>query len=180
MKTVATPATGHPLRRFWYRWRFHLNILLILIPLGFMPRYFQDVALFRGESGLGQREAGTIDVGPWQLTLAEMRTLPPAEAGQAGFFKQFNAALCEGCSEEVKATYLRIGKPRSLRAAGALFFGSPYRMSTNLPVPTNTKDDALVWVTMEGWDGTVHQGSISLADASPSTLAWLQNQGDAQ
>ena len=119
MKTVATPATPHPLRRFWYRWRFHLNILLILIPLGFMPRYFQDVALFRGESGLGQREAGTVDVGPWQLTLAEMRTLPPAEAGEAGFFKQFNAALCEGCSEEVKATYLRIGKPRSLRAAGS-------------------------------------------------------------
>lgn len=180
MKTLTTPATVHPLRRFWFRWRFHLNILLILIPLGFMPRYFQDVALFRGESGLGQREAGTIEVGPWSLILAEMRTLPPAEVGEAGFFKQFNAALCDTCMDEVKATYLRVGKPRSLRAAGALFFGSPYRMSTSLPVPTNAATDTQLWVTMEGWDGTVHHGSMPLAEASPSTLTWLQNQGDVR
>ncbi len=31
------------------------------------------------------------------------------------------------------ATYLRIGKPRSLRAAGVIFFGSGYRMFAGLP-----------------------------------------------
>ena len=180
MNTVQVTPTQSPVRRFWHRWRFHLNILLILIPLGFMPRYFQDVALFRGESGLGEREAGVVQVGPWSLTLAEFRAMPPTAAGEAAFFKQFNAALCQTCVDEVKATYLRVGKPRSLRAAGALFFGSPYRMAASLPVPARTQPDADVWVTMEGWDGTVHQGSIPLADASPSTLAWLKAQGETR
>ncbi len=54
---VAQPVS--PLRQFWLRWRFHLNVLLILIPLGFMPRYFADVALFRGTSGLGEREGSS-------------------------------------------------------------------------------------------------------------------------
>jgi hypothetical protein len=29
--------------------------LLMLIPLGFMPKYFADAALFRGDAGLGER-----------------------------------------------------------------------------------------------------------------------------
>ncbi len=33
------------------------STLLLLIPLGFMPKYFADVALFRGDAGLGEREA---------------------------------------------------------------------------------------------------------------------------
>jgi hypothetical protein len=32
--------------------------LLLLIPLGFMPKYFADAALFRGDAGLGEREVG--------------------------------------------------------------------------------------------------------------------------
>jgi hypothetical protein len=91
--------------------------------------------------------------------------------------KFFNAALCATCAEQVKATYLRIGKPRSLRAAGVIFFGTPYRMGALLPVPERTPADAELWVTMEGWDGTMHQGSIPLSQASPATIAWLNKQG---
>jgi len=77
----------------------------------------------------------------------------------------------------VKAVYLRIGKPRSLRAAGTIFFGAPYRMGTNLPVPPRTRPDAQVWVTIEGWDGSMHQAAVPLAKASPATVAWLEKQG---
>ena len=85
--------------------------------------------------------------------------------------------LCQACIEPVKATYLRIGKPRSLRAAGVIFFGTPYRMGAQLPVPEKTKTDAELWITMEGWDGSMHQGSIPLSQASPATSAWLNKQG---
>ncbi|SDT13925.1 hypothetical protein SAMN05216271_3706 [Halopseudomonas sabulinigri] len=180
MKTATNPPAPSTLGRLWQRWRFHLNILLVLIPLGFMPRYFQDAALFRGDTGLGQREAGVIEVGPWSLTLAELREDGPVSSGPAGYFKAFNAALCDTCIDEVKATYLRIGKPRSLRAAGALFFGSPYRMGASLPVPARAKADDQLWVTMEGWDGSMHQGSIPLAQASPATVAWLKQRGDTE
>lgn len=137
---VAQPVS--PLRQFWLRWRFHLNVLLILIPLGFMPRYFADMALFSGSSGLGEREIGEVQVGPWSLKLAEWRIEPPHDEGPAGFMKDFNAALCQACIPQVKATYLRIGKPRSLRAAGVIFFGSPYRMGTSVPIPPRTRPDA--------------------------------------
>jgi len=30
---------------------------------------------------------------------------------------------------------------------------------------------------MEGWDGSMHQGSIPLSQASPATIAWLNKQG---
>ncbi|BAQ82118.1 hypothetical protein [Pseudomonas sp. St29] len=172
---TATPASS--LSRFWHKWRFHLNILLLLIPLGFMPKYFADRALFRGDAGLGEREVGEVQVGPWSLRLAEMRSQAPRHDSAVGYMKEFNAALCDACIDPVKATYLRIGKPRSLRAAGVIFFGSPYRMGASLPIPEKTKADAELWITMEGWDGSMHQASIPLSQASPATVAWLEKQG---
>jgi hypothetical protein len=58
----------------------------------------------------------------------------------------------QGLHRQVKATYLRIGKPRSLRAAGTIFFGTPYRMGTSCRSAA-TRADAELWITMEGWDG---------------------------
>lgn len=171
---VAQPAS--PLSRLWHKWRFHINVLLLLVPLGFMPKYFADVALDRGDEGLGQREVGTIQVGPWSMRLAEDRNEAPLRfAGE--FTKSFNAALCTECVDRVKATYLRIGKPRSLRTAGFIFFGGGFRMSAFMQIPQDTNPDADLWITMEGWDGSVHQTSIPLQQASPATVAWLKKQG---
>ncbi|RON48241.1 thiamine pyrophosphate-binding protein [Pseudomonas frederiksbergensis] len=175
-KITAAPPPSR-LSVLWHTWRFHLNILLLLIPLGFMPKYFSEAALFRGDIGLGEHEIGEIKVGPWSLRLAELRDEAPRPDGPAGYLKGFNAALCSTCVEQVKATYLRIGKPRSLRAAGVIFFGTPYRMGASLPVPVKTTADAELWITMEGWDGSMHQASIPLSQASPATLAWLNKQG---
>ncbi len=171
----AVPAS--PLKQWWLKWRFHLNILLILVPLGFMPKYFSDAKLFRGDAGLGANVISGIQAGPYTLDLAELRDEAPREDGPAGHFKSFSASLCKACMKDVKAVYLRIGKPRSLRAAGTLFFGAPYRMGTNLPIPPRTKPDAQIWITLEGWDGSIHQASVPLAQASPATVAWLEKQG---
>lgn len=175
-KTITAPQPSRA-SLFWSKWRLHINIFLLLIPLGFMPKYFADASLFRGDNGLGEREIGDIQVGPWSLRLAELRNEAPRLTGPAGYMKGFNAALCERCRDQVKATYLRIGKPRSLRAAGAIFFGTPYRMGASLPVPEKTRPDAELWITMEGWDGAMHQASIPLSQASPATVAWLNKQG---
>ena len=177
MSTATAAQSPSRLRQLWLKWRFHLNVLLLLVPLGFMPKYFADAALFRGDEGLGEREIGDVQVGPWSLKLAELRNEAPRQDGPAGYMKSFNASLCQACIPQVKATYLRIGKPRSLRAAGGIFFGSPYRMGASVPVPQKTKPDAELWITMEGWDGSMHQGSIPLSKASPTTVAWLEKQG---
>ena len=65
---------NRPLKQLWLKWRFHLNILLILIPLGFMPKYFADAKLFRGDAGLGVNPINDIQVGPYSLDLAELRS----------------------------------------------------------------------------------------------------------
>jgi uncharacterized iron-regulated membrane protein len=176
----ATPAQVSPRRQVWLKWRFHLNVLLVVVPVLFLPRYFADQALFKGVSGLGEREIGIVPVGPWHVRLAEFRAQPPRYEGAAGYIKSFSAALCETCISEVKATYLRLGKPRNLRTAGGIFFGSAHSMGVSIPVSVNTPEDALLWVTMEGWDGSLHQGSVSLKQASPATLIWLQQTRNSE
>lgn len=169
-----------PFKKWWLKWRFHLNILLVLIPLGLMPGYLKDAALFRGDTGLGEREIGLVKVGPWSITLAELRDDIPQQDGPAGYLKSINAALCLACKDQVKAIYLRLGKPRNIRTAGHIFFGSPYRMGTSISIPEKTQSDALVWITMEGWDGSLHQASLPLTQVSPKTVAWLEKRGTAK
>ncbi|MCY1435789.1 hypothetical protein D9M71_518970 [compost metagenome] len=142
-----------------------------------MPKYFADARLFRGDAGLGANVISDIQVGPYSLDLAELRDEAPRADGPAGYFKSFNASLCKACINDVKAAYLRIGKPRSLRAAGTIFFGPPYRMATGLPIPLKTRADADIWITLEGWDGSMHQAAVPLSKASPATVAWLNKQG---
>ncbi|WP_417505625.1 hypothetical protein [Marinomonas gallaica] len=171
----ATSATKKPHSR-WFRWRFHLTGLLILIPFALMPFYIELMSVFGGANGLGERTIGEKQVGPWRITLAEQFERGPKLDGPAGYMKTFNAALCQQCAEQVKAVYMRLGKPRSLRTAGVIGFGSPYHMSFSMPVPENTSVDADVWLTLEGWDGSLHQVQWSLRQASPATIEFLQQR----
>ena len=166
-----------PRRSFWYRWRYRLSGLLLIIPLLSLPSYFDRLELNRGAKGLGEREIGEYVVGPWSVRLAEWRLQEPFLDGDAGYLKTFSLAVCPTCVDEVKAAYVRVGKPRSLRAAGGLFFGTPYRQLANLPIPDRTTVDSEIWITLEGWDGSVHQVAVPLGEASPVTLAWLKRRG---
>lgn len=157
-------------RSLWPAWRFHLSILLIAVPVFFLPRYFADQALFKGERGLGEREAGVVVVGPWKLHLAESRVQPPKP------LKSFEAALCEACIGEVKAVYLHLGKPSSLKMAGSLLSGSPYDMSASISIAADSPTDSELWITMEGWNGAWYQASLPLSAASPTTVNWLKQQ----
>ena len=40
-----------------------------------------------------------------------------------------------------------------------------------------TAPDADLWITAEGWDGSVHQAPWPIATASPATVEWLKKQG---
>ncbi|MEN0105626.1 MAG: thiamine pyrophosphate-binding protein, partial [Pseudomonas sp.] len=51
--STASVESQSTLNRLWHKYRFHLNIVLVLIPLGFMPAYLQNAAMFRGTLGLG-------------------------------------------------------------------------------------------------------------------------------
>jgi len=73
---------------------------------------------------------GSVQVGPLgALSLAELRAIAAATGRPLGLYEGLQLRRCaRSCIfNQVKATYLRVGKPRSLRAAGSLFFGTPYR-----------------------------------------------------
>jgi hypothetical protein len=167
------------LHRAWSRWRFHLSGLVVLVPLALLPAYFEELAADSGSAGLGAREIGARKVGPWTVRLAEADLLPPQVQGLAGPIKPFSLALQGSAVAEVRAAYVKVGKPRSLRAAGAIFFGSPYRLTAGLALPRTTAATAQIWLTLEGWDGSVHQASLPLAEASPVTERWLTATGAA-
>ncbi|TWF46523.1 thiamine pyrophosphate-binding protein [Neorhizobium alkalisoli] len=158
------------------RWPFHLSILLLLMPALLVPNYFRQVALFSGTGGLGERKLGEITIGPWKAQLAEFSVEEPLDQGLAGHIKSFALGLEPESATHVKASYMRVGKPRTLRAAGAIFYGPPYRQLVDLPIPQRTEPGERLWLTMEGWDGSVHQASIALSEASPVTEAWLAKQ----
>ena len=168
------------LRRWWLKWRFHLSALVILAPAALTPFYFRDIALQTGAAGLGAREIGQRTIGPWTVRLAEFDLMAPQTQGPAGPVKSFALALTGPAVTEVRAAYIKIGKPRSLRAAGAIFFGAPYRQVAGLAVPERTSPDAEVWLTLEGWDGSMHQAPLQLAELSPVTLDWLKARGGAK
>ncbi|MGU1147342.1 polysaccharide biosynthesis/export family protein [Pseudomonas aeruginosa] len=58
-----------------------------------------------------------------------------------------------------------------------VFVGGAVRNPSAVPIPPRTRPDAELWITMEGWDGSMHQASIPLAEASPATVAWLNKRG---
>jgi hypothetical protein len=168
---AAQPASR--LAAWWRRWRFHLSALMLLVPIASAPAFFHEKALFDGKKGLGERQIGEITVGPWSVRLAEFRLNEPEAEGRAGYTKTFALALCPACVDAVKAAYLRVGKPRNIRTAGALFSGTPYRQTAEIRIPETVRADDLLWLTLEGWDGALHQARIPIRDASPVTAAWL-------
>jgi hypothetical protein len=171
MVALASPSRGTSL---WQRWRFHLSALMLIVPIAFAPAFFHEDALFDGKKGLGEREIGEVAVGPWSVRLAEFKLNEPDAEGRAGYAKEFALALCPACVDQVRAAYLRVGKPRNIRTAGALFSGTPYRQTAEIRIPQRTTADDELWLTLEGWDGTLHQATIPIRTASPLMAAWLE------
>lgn len=171
-----SPAAQEGNSRWWLRWRYHASALVLLLPLVALPGYLKTVSIRTGQAGLGEREVAPLAVGPWKVRLAEWKAAPPQRDGEAGYMKPFILALTREDQARIKAVYLRVGKPRSLRTAGALASGSPYRLWANLPVPDTTTGDAMLWITVETWDGSVHQAALPLAEASPKTAAFMAEQ----
>ena len=178
VKAKTNPHAGLPGAR--HRWRFHLSALLLLIPVLLGPRFFQEEALFLGTAGLGERELGEKAVGPWHVDVAEFQNVAPTDQGIAGNMKTFVIRWSPEDADHIKASYFRVGKPRSLRAAGVVLSGSPYRQMADVPIPERARPDDALWLTVEAWDGTMHQTSIPLSEASPATIAWLKKRGEAR
>ncbi|MFT3815682.1 MAG: PepSY-associated TM helix domain-containing protein [Acidovorax sp.] len=177
-EALAPPGSnkGASPRRWWWRWRFHLSAVVLIVPLTIAPFYLIGPQRVDANPGLGQRTVETLQVGPWTATLGEWKTTSPI-IRDGEFKKEFALSLCTSCMQEVKAAYLRVGKPRGdIRTSGGLFSGSPFRQFIAVHIPHDVRPDAQFWLTLEGWDGSVHRAPIPLAEASPATFQWAKGR----
>lgn len=165
--TQSTPANvsgsqRSTLRQGWRTYRLHLNVLLILIPLAFIPTYFSDFAK-RQDSRLDEHTLCEIYVGLCSLMLAQHGT-PNARNDAVEQAIRFTAALSERCRNDVKATYLHVGKSTDPRTTADIFSGTPNQMSAERILPREAGRE--LWITMTGWDASVHQARVALDQAS--------------
>jgi hypothetical protein len=77
---------------------------------------------------------------------------------------RFTAALSGRCRNDVKATYLHVGKSTDPRTTADSFSETPNQMSAELILPREAGRE--LWITMTGWDASVHQARVALDQAS--------------
>jgi len=120
-------------------------------------------------------------VGPWPFILAEVNHDPPERVVGNIALKSFQLRFCDACDTAIRAVYLKVNQPRSLRGVGAIFNGARWDRSVDIQFPANTRADSKLWLTVQGKDGTVHQTAVLLADIAPTTVRWFtQHNGSTQ
>ena len=125
--------------------------------------------LLRADASAGQ-------VGPWSFRLAERDHDVPKLVAMDIPMKSYQVRFCEDCDAQIRAAYLKVNKPRSLRAAGIVLQGTRWDRNVDIQLPANTTADSSLWLTVVGKDGEMHQAQVRLADVSPATLAWFQQR----
>lgn len=113
-------------------------------------------------------------IGPWAFVIAEADHKPPVVSDSGVPTKTFQIRFCETCDGEIRTAYFKVRKPRSLRAAGLSFNGSRWTRSVEIAIPPASKLRDQLWLTVEGKDGTVYHHAFDVAQLSPATAAFIQ------
>ncbi|WP_341644794.1 hypothetical protein [Thauera sp. SDU_THAU2] len=56
------------------------------------------------------------------------------------------------------------------------FMGQRWERRVEIPLPSTTRADSELWLTVVGKDGSVHQTMMRMDRASPATVAWFDEQ----
>lgn len=145
--------------------------LLVLTIAGF------SLALARVEvQALKRTDAIQGTVGPWSFTFAEADRGVPEVMEMDVPMKEYHLRFCETCDSEIRQAYLKVNKPRSTRAVGMAFMGQRWERRVEMPLPSTTRAESELWLTVVGKDGTVHQATLRMDQASPATVAWFEEQ----
>ena len=116
------------------------------------------------------------EVGPWPFTFAEAHRDVPEVMEMDVPMKEFRLRFCEACDDDIQRVYLKVNKPRSERATGMAFMGQRWERRVEIPLPSTTRADSELWLTVVGKDGSVHQTMMRMDRASPATVAWFDEQ----
>lgn len=144
--------------------------LLIAAPLVFLV-----AAALRPAQPVLREDAIHGQAGPWTFSIAEYDQRGPRLILREFPTKAFQIRFCEICDDEIRAAYLKVNKPRSLRAAGMAFGGDRWNRSVEITLPNSARPDSEIWLTVEGKDGSLHYASWPISRIAPATAVWLES-----
>ncbi len=140
-----------------------------------------SVALLRVETKpLHRADAIRGQIGPWAFRFAEADRDTPEIADMQVPLKAYRLRFCETCDTEIMQAYLKVNRPRALRAAGMAFDGSRWDRSVEIQLPANLTASSELWLTVVGKDGSVHQTRWPMRTVSPTTVDWFEQQRSAR
>lgn len=157
--------------RLWFRGRYYLSGLILILPLVAFPHYFRQA----GTPPLGAHVLPERQVGPYAVTLAEQRLGPPRPGPEGALLKDYQLRIREGYPDRVRSVYIRLGPPEG-DDLGDIMHGNPYRLHAHVEFDRPPRADDFVWLTLEEWDGTLHQASWPIAEAV-TKASFLPPQG---
>lgn len=155
---------GGPMSALKYlNWGFIL-VIGIGINIGFQLQK-------EGTSGSGYQYAEQ-SVGNWNISLNATlglleKDLDPIRAGRT---TNINAFIKSGDPAAIKFMYVKVKKPRTTRAPGAVIHGSIGNQHAHMPVPKKLKEGDELWLTIEDWYGNFYQTSWSLMPDGYQTI----------
>jgi hypothetical protein len=126
-----------------------------------------------------REDAVSGKVGPWDFTLAETEPDAPKQGKSGAVMKAFELRFSDTAHPQIRAAYLQARKPRSLRASGIAFEGQHLR-TANIPIPPAFQPEEQIWLTVESWNGEIHQTALDVAHISPSLARFLAGEVHAQ
>lgn len=151
--------------RLWFRGKYYLSGLILILPLIAFPNYFTRVAVPR----LGAHILPEQAVGPFQVTLAEFMPGPPLVGPKEHLLKDYALEIREGYPDRIRSVYIRVGVPPNARNLGEIMHGTPYRLHAHVRFMTPPRADERMWLTLEEWDGSIHQASWPLSEVMTGT-----------
>jgi len=148
------------LRRLWFRGRFYLAALVLILPVNIFPFYLVEATT----PPLGTHILPERRVGPFAVTLAEWLEGPPILSENRFLLKTYQLAIKDGYPNRIRSVYLRLGEPPNDRNLGDVMEGNPYRLHGDVRFMEPPKQTDTLWLTLEEWDGTLHQTSWPLPE----------------
>ncbi|WP_022962618.1 DUF3325 domain-containing protein [Halopseudomonas pelagia] len=112
-------------------------------------------------------------IGPWAFSLAEKDQKPPEIVAMGVPLKAFVIRFCEGCDQDIRTAYLKVRKPRSLRAAGTSFDGRGREKTAIISLPDAISLNDGIWLTVESKNGEVHYQQFDIQRVSPAIASFL-------
>lgn len=150
--------------------------VIVLAALVIVPMVFLAVAALYPLQPVLRDDAIRGQAGPWSFTIAEYDRRPPRILLGDFPTKSFQIRFCDTCDDDIRAAYLKVNKPRSLRGAGIVFGSDRWSRFVEIQLPNSTRPDSELWLTVEGKDGSLHHASWPIRQIMPATAEWLQNR----